>query len=104
MHHIRLVIVAVAVFMMTAAPALAKPIVIKFCHVVAVDTPKGQAAEYFKKLVDARSGGKMVVEVYPNSSLFDDKDVMTPLMTNAIQMAAVQRLRSFAQGHHGTGG
>jgi C4-dicarboxylate-binding protein DctP len=74
--------------MMAAAPALAKPIVIKFCHVVAVDTPKGQAAEYFKKLVEERSGGKMVVEVYPNSSLFDDKNVMEPLMTNAIQMAA----------------
>lgn len=88
MRHMRLVIVAIAVFMMAAAPALAKPIVIKFCHVVAVDTPKGQAAEYFKKLVEKRSGGKMVVEVYPNSSLFDDKDVMTPLMTNAIQMAA----------------
>jgi C4-dicarboxylate-binding protein DctP len=88
MRHIRFVIIALAVLMLAAAPALAKPIVIKFTHVVAVDTPKGQAAEYFKKLVDERSGGKMVVEVYPNSSLFDDKDVMEPLMTNAIQIAA----------------
>jgi C4-dicarboxylate-binding protein DctP len=88
MRQIRFVVVALAVLMMGAAPALAKPIVIKFCHVVAVDTPKGQAAEYFKKLVEERSDGKMKVEVYPNSSLFDDKDVMEPLMTNAIQMAA----------------
>ncbi len=88
MRHIRFLIVALAVFMLAAAPALAKPIVIKFTHVVAVDTPKGQAAEYFKKLVEERSGGKIVVEVYPNSSLFDDKNVMEPLMTNAIQIAA----------------
>ena len=73
---------------LVAAPAFASPIVIKFSHVVAVDTPKGQAAEYFKKLVEERSNGAIKVEVYPNSSLFDDKDVMTPLMTNAMQMAA----------------
>jgi len=88
MRHIRLVVVALVVFMLAVAPALAKPIVIKFTHVVAVDTPKGQAAEYFKKLVEERSGGKILVEVYPNSSLFDDKNVMEPLMTNAIQIAA----------------
>jgi C4-dicarboxylate-binding protein DctP len=88
MRPIRFVVVALAVLMLTVAPALAKPIVIKFAHVVAVDTPKGQAAEYFKKLVEERSGGKIKVEVYPNSSLFDDKNVMEPLMTNAIQMAA----------------
>ena len=73
---------------LVAAPAFAGPIVIKFSHVVAVDTPKGQAAEYFKKLVEERSNGAIKVEVYPNSSLFNDKDVMTPLMTNAVQMAA----------------
>jgi C4-dicarboxylate-binding protein DctP len=89
MRNIRLAVIALVVFLLAALPALAeKPIVIKFTHVVAVDTPKGQAAEQFKKLVEERSGGKIVVEVYPNSSLFDDKDVMEPLMTNAIQMAA----------------
>ena len=89
MRTLRCLIVALTVLILTAAPALAeKPIVIKFTHVVAVDTPKGQAAEQFKKLVEERSGGKIVVEVYPNSSLFDDKDVLEPLMTNAIQMAA----------------
>jgi C4-dicarboxylate-binding protein DctP len=88
MRFIRFIIVALAISMLAAAPTLAKPLVIKFTHVVAVDTPKGQAAEYFKKLVEDRSGGKIIVEVYPNSSLFDDKNVMEPLMTNAIQMAA----------------
>ncbi len=89
MRHFRFIVLALATIVLAAVPALAdKPIVIKFTHVVAVDTPKGQAAEHFKKLVEERSGGKIVVEVYPNSSLFDDKDVMEPLITNAIQMAA----------------
>lgn len=88
MRQLRFVVLALAAIMLAAAPALAKPVVIKFTHVVAVDTPKGQAAEQFKKLVEERSGGKIVVEIYPNSSLFDDKDVMEPLITNAIQMAA----------------
>jgi len=77
--------------LLTAAlvtPAVAKPIVLKFSHVVAVDTPKGQAAEYFKKLVEERSNNAIKVEVYPNSSLFNDKDVIVPLMTNSVQMAA----------------
>jgi C4-dicarboxylate-binding protein DctP len=89
MRPIRFLILTLAVCILAAIPALAEnPIVIKFTHVVAVDTPKGQAAEHFKKLVEERSGGKITVEVYPNSSLFDDKDVMEPLITNAIQMAA----------------
>jgi C4-dicarboxylate-binding protein DctP len=89
MRPIRFLILTLAVCILAATPALAEnPIVIKFTHVVAVDTPKGQAAEHFKKLVEERSGGKITVEVYPNSSLFDDKDVMEPLITNAIQMAA----------------
>ncbi len=86
------------VVLLTATQVFAGPIVIKFSHVVAVDTPKGQAAEYFKKLVEERSNGSIKVEVYPNSSLFDDKDVMTPLMTNAVQMAApsFSKFTSFA--------
>ena len=81
-------IVAALLVAALATPVLAGPIVLKFSHVVAVDTPKGQAAEYFKKLVEERSHGEIKVEVYPNSSLFNDKDVMIPLMTNSVQMAA----------------
>jgi len=37
-----------AALLVAAAPALAQsPIVIKFSHVVAADTPKGKAAEFF---------------------------------------------------------
>jgi C4-dicarboxylate-binding protein DctP len=89
MRHVKLFLISLAVLLLAVAPAVAKkPVTIKFSHVVAVDTPKGQAAEFFKKLVEERSKGEIVVEVYPNSSLFGDNDVMTPLMTNAVQMAA----------------
>lgn len=50
----------------------AQPIVIKFSHVVAENTPKGQGALLFKKLVEQRLGGRVEVDVYPNSSLFGD--------------------------------
>lgn len=71
-----------------AAPVLAEPIVIKFSHVVAVDTPKGQAAEYFKKLAEERTKGAVKVEVYPNSQLYKDKEEMEALSIGAVHMLA----------------
>jgi C4-dicarboxylate-binding protein DctP len=68
--------------------ALADPIVIKFSHVVALDTPKGKAAEYFKKLAEERTKGKVKVEVYPNSQLYKDKEEMEALQLGAVQMLA----------------
>ena len=72
-----------------AAPAAAQqPIVIKFSHVVAVNTPKGKGAEYFKKLAEERTGGKVKVEVYPNSQLFKDGEEMEALQLGSVQMLA----------------
>ncbi|MCM2357130.1 MAG: TRAP transporter substrate-binding protein [Geobacteraceae bacterium] len=71
-----------------ASTAMAAPIVIKFSHVVAVNTPKGQAAEYFKKLAEERTKGKVKVEVYPNSQLYKDKEEMEALQMGAVQMLA----------------
>lgn len=68
--------------------ASADPIIIKFSHVVAVDTPKGQAAERFKKLVEERTKGRVKVEVYPNSQLYKDKEEMEALQLGAVQMLA----------------
>lgn len=65
-----------------------EPIVIKFSHVVAPDTPKGQGALLFKKLVEERLAGKVVVEVYPNSTLFGDDDEIQALQENKVQMLA----------------
>ncbi len=69
------------------APAQ-QPIVIKFSHVVAVDTPKGKAAEYFKKLAEERTHGRVKVEVYPNSQLYKDKEEVEALQLGAVQMLA----------------
>src|SRR5690349_22687954 len=65
-----------------------QPIVIKFSHVVALDTPKGKAAEYFKKLAEERTKGRVKVEVYPNSTLFKDGEEMEALQLGSVQMLA----------------
>jgi len=80
---------ACAALTFAAASALAQqPIVIKFSHVVAVNTPKGKGADYFKKLAEERTGGKVKVEVYPNSSLFKDGEEMEALQLGSVQMLA----------------
>ena len=66
----------------------AGPIVIKFSHVVAQDTPKGQAAERFKELADKYTNGQVKVEVYPNSQLYKDKEEVEALQLGAVQMLA----------------
>lgn len=72
----------------TAPAANAEPIKIKFSHVVAANTPKGQGALMFQKLVEERLAGKVVVEVYPSSQLFDDNKVMQALLLGDVQIAA----------------
>ncbi|SFU40183.1 TRAP transporter substrate-binding protein [Pseudoduganella namucuonensis] len=64
------------------------PIVIKFSHVVAPDTPKGQAAERFKMLAEKATKGQVKVEVYPNSQLYKDKEELEALQLGAVQMLA----------------
>ena len=75
--------------MALAGPASAQSqIVIKFSHVVASDTPKGKAAEKFKELAEKYSNGKVKVEVYPNSTLYKDKEELEALQLGAVQMLA----------------
>ncbi len=64
------------------------PIVIKFSHVVAIDTPKGKAAEFFAKRAAELTKGKVKVEVYPNSQLYKDKEEMEALQLGSVQMLA----------------
>jgi len=80
-------VMVLAALPFTAALAQA-PIIIKFSHVVAVDTPKGSAADYFKKLAEERTKGKVKVEVYPNSQLYKDKEELEALQLGAVQMLA----------------
>lgn len=65
-----------------------EPVVIKFSHVVAETTPKGQAALKFKELVEQKTGGKIKVEVYPSSQLYGDKEELEALVANNVQMIA----------------
>ncbi len=71
-------------------PALAaeKPIVIKFSHVAAMGTPKSKAIEHFKQLAERNTAGKVRVDVYPNSTLYKDKEELEALQMGAVQMLA----------------
>lgn len=74
--------------MIVAGTVSAAPITIKFSHVVAENTPKGQMANKFKSLVEERLKGKVQVEVYPNSQLFGDNKVLEAMLLGDVQMAA----------------
>ena len=62
--------------------------IIKFSHVVAADTPKGKASEFFAKRAGELTNGKVKVEVYPNSALYKDGEEMSSLQMGSVQMLA----------------
>ena len=72
----------------TPALAVEKQIVIKFSHVAAMDTPKSKSIEHFKQLVESKTAGKVRVDVYPNSTLYKDKEELEALQMGAVQMLA----------------
>lgn len=81
--------ISAAIGLMFGASVQAQePIVIKFSHVAAANTPKGQAAEYFKKRAEERTKGRVKVEVYNNSVLFKDKEELEALQIGSVQMLA----------------
>jgi C4-dicarboxylate-binding protein DctP len=80
---------AAGVMLMFSIGAQAQaPIIVKFSHVVAPDTPKGNGALKFKELAEARTNGRVKVEVYPNSQLYKDKEEMEALQLGSVQMLA----------------
>jgi C4-dicarboxylate-binding protein DctP len=81
---------AVTTFLLgLSSPASAQqPLVIKFSHVVSPDAPKGKAAIVFKDLAEKYTGGKVKVEVYPNSSLYKDKEELEALQLGSVQLLA----------------
>jgi C4-dicarboxylate-binding protein DctP len=83
-----LVVAACALLAFGGSTLAQQPIVIKFSHVVALDTPKGKGAEYFKKLAEERTKGRVKVEVYPNSQLYKDGEEMEALQLGSVQMLA----------------
>ncbi|MDN4987929.1 DctP family TRAP transporter solute-binding subunit [Bradyrhizobium arachidis] len=87
----RKLLFAAAVAALALAPVVAEaqsPIIIKFSHVVANDTPKGKGALKFKELAEKYTDGKVKVEVYPNSSLYKDKEEIEALQLGSVQMLA----------------
>src|SRR3954447_22845039 len=88
MRKILFAAASIAAFAMGPAAAADDPIVIKFSHVVATNTPKGLAADKFKELAEKYTNGKVKVEVYPNSQLYKDKEELEALQLGAVQMLA----------------
>ncbi|MFC3459541.1 TRAP transporter substrate-binding protein [Massilia haematophila] len=86
--QIKTLVAAFAVALSMNAAWAQAPIVIKFSHVVATDTPKGQAAERFKEQAEKLTKGRVKVEVYPNSQLYKDKEELEALQLGAVQMLA----------------
>ena len=87
----KLILAAVSVAalaLMGQATAADSPIIIKFSHVVAADTPKGKAADKFAELAAKYTNGRVKVEVYPNSTLYKDKEELEALQLGAVQMLA----------------
>ncbi|QDF29551.1 TRAP transporter substrate-binding protein [Halarcobacter anaerophilus] len=83
----KLVIGTVAAAMM-ATSAVAAEYTLKFSHVVSANTPKGKAADFFEKRLEELSGGRIDVQVYPSSQLYNDNAVVKALRLNSVQMAA----------------
>ncbi|MCB1928138.1 MAG: TRAP transporter substrate-binding protein [Rhodocyclaceae bacterium] len=86
--NIRSVIAALLTAGVVALAQAAEPVVIKFSHVVADDTPKGKGAAKFKELAEKYTGGAVKVEIYANSTLYKDKEEMEALQLGAVQMIA----------------
>ena len=88
MRHVVIATAAVAVLALATPAAAQAPIVLKFSHVVAPDTPKGKGAEKFRELGEKYTNGKVKIEVYHNSSLYKDKEELEALQLGAVQMLA----------------
>ena len=79
----------IAAGMLVTTVALAQqPIVIKFSHVVAENTPKGQGALKFKELAEKKLPGKVQVQVFPSSQLFGDAKELEAVLLGDVQFIA----------------
>src|SRR5438309_5302936 len=82
-------ILGAALSLALAGPALAQsPIVIKFSHVVAPNTPKGKGSLKFQELAEKYTNGKVKVEIYPNSQLYKDNEELQALQLGSVQLLA----------------
>lgn len=79
---------SVVTLLTASLSVFAAPVEIKFSHVVAENTPKGQMALKFKALVEERLPGEYQVNVFPNSQLFGDNNELSALLLNDVQFVA----------------
>ena len=75
-------------FSLTLTATAAEPILIRFSHVVAEQTPKGIGAHRFKQLAEEKLAGRIKVEVFSDAQLYDDNEVFSALLNNDVQLAA----------------
>ncbi|MCM3399597.1 TRAP transporter substrate-binding protein [Oceanobacillus profundus] len=61
---------------------------IKFAHVVTPSVAKGKAAEKFAEMIEERTDGQIKVEVYPDSQLGSDREIIEHIQTGTVQMNA----------------
>ncbi len=83
-----LIAVCLVVWQLVGPAAAQQPILLKFSHVVAPNTPKGKGAERFRELAERYSKGRVRVEIHPNSQLYKDKEELEALQLGAVQMLA----------------
>jgi C4-dicarboxylate-binding protein DctP len=95
----RLIMLAVAIVSLglPIAPVQAQEYLIKFSHVVAPGTPKGKAADLFAKLVNERMKGKVKVEVFPNSQLYNDDKVLEAMRLNSSKTTGIMAAPSLSK-------
>lgn len=82
-----------AVLVLPVGTALANcdpgELVVKFSHVTNADKhPKGIAASLLEKRVNEEMNGKACMQVFPNSTLYDDNKVLEAMLNGDVQMAA----------------
>src|SRR5262249_12250466 len=85
---------AAAIFVAPVAATAQAPIVIKFSHVVAPNTPKGKGADKFKELAEKYTDGKVKIEVSPTSPLYKDKEELEALQLGGVKMLAPPNSKS----------
>lgn len=61
---------------------------LKFAHVVRPTTPKGAAAEEFKKIIEERSEGRIKVTIYPDSQMGADQEINEQILSGTLDMNA----------------
>ncbi|HMN66736.1 MAG TPA: TRAP transporter substrate-binding protein, partial [Burkholderiaceae bacterium] len=88
MNFIRAMLAGAIALAVSGAALAQQPIVIKFSHVVADATPKGQGALKFKEVAEKLLPGKVQVQVFPNSQLFGDAKELEALLLGDVQFIA----------------